>query len=97
MPGVEAYASQMAIHTSTANTDISLAREYQKFFQTQHGHMACWITVRIESVPVNGGLMIMSFMYKKENMCHKYQLKFHLQQLSYQHCNFSVCMQNLMG
>ena len=30
LPGAEAYESQMEIHTSTANTEISLARKFQK-------------------------------------------------------------------
>ena len=30
LPGEEAYELQMAMHTSTENTDISLAREFQK-------------------------------------------------------------------
>ena len=30
LPGAEAYELQMVIHTSTANTDISLARDFQK-------------------------------------------------------------------
>ena len=30
MPGASSYDSQMEIHTSTKNTDINLAREFQK-------------------------------------------------------------------
>ena len=29
-PGAESYESHMAMHTSAANTDISLARKFQK-------------------------------------------------------------------
>ena len=30
LPGAEAYYSQIEMHTSTANTNISLAKEFQK-------------------------------------------------------------------
>ena len=39
LPGAAAYESQMEMHNSTINTDISLAREFQKKNQTQHGHI----------------------------------------------------------
>ena len=48
LPGAAAYDSQMKIYTSTTNTDISLAREFQNIFQTQHVNMAFWITVGAE-------------------------------------------------
>ena len=43
LPGAADYVSHMTINTSTAKTDIVLARECQKIFQTQHEHMAYWI------------------------------------------------------
>ena len=96
LPGAAGYDSQMAMHTSTTNTDTSLARELETIFKTQHGHMTCWITVMTENFPVNGSGLSVSIMYKTEKMCHIYQLKFHLQQLSYQNFHFAFCMQNLM-
>ena len=94
--GASAYDSHMAMHTSTVNTDISLAREFKNFFQTQHGHMDFWITVRTENVPVNGSGTGVSIIPNKENMCHAYQLKCHVQQLSSQNCHFAVRMKNFM-
>ena len=44
MPGEEAYDSQMAMHTSTENTYISLAREFQKRLSDptrSHGLLRC--------------------------------------------------------
>ena len=58
MPGAEAYESQMVMHTSTANTNIILARGFKNFFQTQHGHMACWIMVSFCFSLLNFGLYI---------------------------------------
>ena len=48
-----AYKSHMAMHASTENTYISLAREFQNIVQTQHGHLACCIMKITENVPVN--------------------------------------------
>ena len=90
--GASAYDSHMAMHTSTVNTDISLAREFKNFFQTQHGHMDFWIMARIKNVPVNGSGIIMSIMYNKSKTCHTYKLKYHVKQLSSQHCHFAVRM-----
>ena len=41
LPGEKYYDSHMAIHTSTANTDIILAREFQKHLSdpTQAHHL----------------------------------------------------------
>ena len=41
LPGASAYYSQMTIHTSTSNTDITLASKFENIFQTQQGHIAC--------------------------------------------------------
>ena len=37
--GAGYYDVYMVVHTSTENTDIILARELKKIFQTQHRHM----------------------------------------------------------
>ena len=92
-----AYDSQMATHTSTASTDIGLARELRNIFLNKNGHMTIWITVRTESVPVNGSGRSVSIMYKTENICHTQQLKCHAQKTSYQNFYFEICMKNFMG
>ena len=71
-PGAEDYESQMAMHNSTANTENSLAREFQKIFQTQYRHMDCCIMARTEDAPVNGIGLIVIIMSKKENTCLTY-------------------------
>ena len=86
MHGAAAYESQMVMHTSTANIDIIYQSYYKNIFHTQHGPMAYWITVMTEKVPVNGSGLSVSIMHKTEKMCHKYQLKCHVQQLISQHC-----------
>ena len=91
-----AYDSQMATHTSTASTDIGLARELRNILLNKNGHMTIWITVRTESVPVNGSGRSVSIMYKTENMCHTHQLKFHVLQLSSWNCHFLVRTKNFM-
>ena len=39
LPGAAAYESYMAMHITSLNTYISLARECQNIFQTQHLNM----------------------------------------------------------
>ena len=38
LPGASAYDSYMAMHTSTLNKEIILAREFKNIFQTEHVH-----------------------------------------------------------
>ena len=64
LPGAAAYDLQIVMHTSTANTDVILARGFQNIFQIRHGHMACWVTVRTENLPVNGSGMSVSIISK---------------------------------
>ena len=54
------------------------------------------VMVSTKKVSVNKILLRVIIMYNSENMCHTYQLKCHLQKLSYQHCHFAVRTQNLM-
>ena len=49
LPGEFTNNSQMVMHTSLSNTYTSLAREFQKIFQTQHVHMDWFITERQET------------------------------------------------
>ena len=53
LPGTAAYDSQMEMHTSTTNPYISLSRELKKILHTQHRHIDCWITSRIENMITN--------------------------------------------
>ena len=46
LTGAAYHYSHMEIHTSTVNTEISLAREFQKYISEKHEHIACWIIVR---------------------------------------------------
>ena len=75
LPGSSYYGSQMAMNTSTENIDNSLARKFQKIFQTQHGHMTCWITLSTENMPVNGCGLNVSMISNTANMFHTHQLK----------------------
>ena len=96
IPGAAAYDSQITMHTSATDTDISLSRELQKIIQTQHGHMVFWISVWTENVPVNGSGLIVRIISKTEKMFHTYKLKFHVQQLRPQHFHFAFRMQKIM-
>ena len=49
--------------------------------------MSCWIALITGNIPVNGSVISVSIIYKTENMCHTYQLKYHVQQLI-SHCFF---------
>ena len=46
LPNASSYDSHTEMHTSNVNTDIILAREFQKIFQTKYGQMDFWMTVR---------------------------------------------------
>ena len=70
LPYAEYYESQMAMHTSTANTDISLAKDFQKNLSDSTSAHDFWITVSKEKVSVNGSGLIVSIMYRKVKTCH---------------------------
>ena len=89
LPGAKAYDSYIEINASPAN-------DLKNTFQTQHGHMDCWITARTEDVPVNVIGLSASIMPKKGNIFLTYQLKCNVKQLSSQNFHFAVRMQNFM-
>ena len=70
----EAYESQIEMHNSTSNTDISLERKLKKPYNPAREH-GLLDQKRTENAPVNRSGLIMSIMSKTENMCHIYQLK----------------------
>ena len=96
LPATSAYYSQVKMHTSTTNPDISLARGFQKHISNPTWAHGLLYHGKEENVTVNGNGLSVSIMPKTENMCHKHLLTCHLQQLSSQYCHFAVRTQNLM-
>ena len=72
LPGTEAYESQMAMHTSTANTDIILERVYQKHLSdpTQaHGLLDHSKDIKLASKQKCNN---MDYRVNKAKTCHTY-------------------------
>ena len=90
------YDSQIEMHTSTTNTYISLWREFQNNLSDPTWAHGILDQGKGKNSPVKGSGLNVSIMSKTENMCHTYQLRLHVQQLSYQNCHFAVWIENLM-
>ena len=85
------------MQNSTEDTNISLAREFQKHLSDPtraHGLLDHVKDIKCDSKWKWTGS---EYHYKKKaKTCNTYWLKFHVQQLSSQHCHFAFCIQNLM-
>ena len=96
LPGAEDYDSHMEMHTSTTNTDISLARESQKHISDPTRAHDLLDHGNDRNFSSNGKWTECEYHSQYRKMCHTYQLKFYGQQLIHHNCNFAVRMKNLM-
>ena len=74
MPSASDYESHMAMHISTVNTDISLAREFRKHCSDPTQANGFLDHGKDRKIPINRSGLRVSIMSKTENMCHIYQL-----------------------
>ena len=96
LPDAKAYESHTVMHTSTANTDISLEREFQKHLSDPTRAQGLLDHSKYIKHASKQKVLIMSIMSKKTRICHTFQLKCHVQKLSSQNFHFVVRIQNLM-
>ena len=88
--GAASYESYTVMHTSAANTDISLARELQKSISdpTQaHGFLD---NVKGRKRSSKQKWTDRKYHAQVKNFCHTYQLNCHVQKLSSQYCHLVV-------
>ena len=96
LPGAEDYGSHMAMHTSTANTDISLAREFRKHISDSTWAHGLFYHIKGIKCASKRKWSELDYHIQDKNMCHTYQLKCSVQELSSRNFHFLVRMQDIM-
>ena len=96
LPGASSYDSEMAMHTSTSNIDISLSRGFQKHLSDPTLAHGLLDHGKDRFFSVNGIGMSVIIISESSKIFHTYQLKCCVQQLISQYCYFAVYMQNLV-
>ena len=96
LPGTDINNSPMVIHTTMINTDISLARVFQKNISDPtfpHGWMI--MVKKVNEIVIVNRLSV-SIMFRRAKIYNTNQQKFHVLQRNFKYCSFVVHVHNDM-